>query len=537
MRWSAQELSVDQIDALPGLARLNNLVRSVRTPDFAGITFHEVLAKSALNRVPGGSPYMANSWTINPYRGCSHACAYCVSPDTLILMADGRQQPLWSVNVGDEIYGTEAEGSSRRYVKTTVLAKWDTRKRAHRVTLAGGTELIASGDHRFLSERGWTYVRESRSGAAQGPSLMPDDTLMGLGCDDSRVRGVPRISERTLAIRPNIEGAAVSPGADLRVVQIEDLGHEMRMTDITTGTGDFIANGVISHNCFARTTHEYLDLDAGRDFDSEIIVKVNLVEVLEKELARPSWRGEPVMLGTNTDPYQRAEGRYRLMPGTIAALAAHGSPLSILTKGSLLRRDLPLLQAAAERVPVSLAMSIAVFDPELQQQVEPGAPSTAARLDTVRAATDAGFAVSVFLMPVLPFLTDSTSHLDRALGMIAESGATSVMYSSLHLRGSVKPWYMAWLERDHAELVPRYEELYRGGAYAPKDYRRWLAGRVGALIRKHGLERPRRTRIDSGTGLLTAVDTDPVRAHEASEVLLAAELSPAAAAALQPTLF
>jgi DNA repair photolyase len=320
-------------------------------------------------------------------------------------------------------------------------------------------------------------------------------------------------------------------------VTIEDLGDEMGMIDITTGTEDFVANGVISHNCFARTTHEYLDLDAGRDFDSEIIVKVNLVEVLDKELAKPSWRGEPVMLGTNTDPYQRAEGRYRLMPGVIAALAAHGSPMSILTKGSLLRRDLPLLRAAAERVPVSLAMSIAVFDPELQQQVEPGTPTTAARLETVRAAVEAGFAVSVFVMPVLPFLTDSTSHLDRALGMIAESGATTVMYSSLHLRGSVKPWYMAWLERDHPELVPRYEELYRGGAYAPRQYRQWLAGRVRPLIRKHGLERPPRSRVDTGTGLLRAVGPDPVLFREGSDGLLAAELSPEAAATLQPTLF
>ncbi len=126
--------------------------------------------------------------------------------------------------------------------------------------------------------------------------------------------------------------------------------------------------------CFARNTHSYLDLDAGKDFDSQIIVKVNVVEVLRRELAKPSWGRHPVALGTNTDPYQRAEGRYQLMPGIIDALAESGTPFSILTKGSLLRRDLTLLATAHERVPVELAMSIAVYDDELQQSVEPGTP-------------------------------------------------------------------------------------------------------------------------------------------------------------------
>ncbi len=206
MRWSGQELGAEESSALPGLVRLSNLVRTVQTPEFAGIRFHEVLAKTALNRVPGGSA-MPFGWTINPYRGCSHACAYC----------------------------------------------------------------------------------------------------------------------------------------------------------------------------FARKTHEYLDLDSGKDFDSEIIVKVNVAEILAKELRRPSWQRHPVALGTNTDPYQRAEGRYRLMPGIIAALADSGTPFSILTKGTLLRRDLPLLVEASEHVPVDLAMSIAIYDDELQQSIEPGTPTTTAR--------------------------------------------------------------------------------------------------------------------------------------------------------------
>ena len=202
VRWDGQRVDGAAADGatLPGLG-LAGLVRSVRTPEFAGVTFHEVACRSALNKVPAAST-MPFRWTVNPTRGCLHACTYC----------------------------------------------------------------------------------------------------------------------------------------------------------------------------YARPTHEYLDLDAGRDFETQIVVKTNVAEVLRAELARPSWRREHVALGTNTDPYQRPEGRYRLMPGIIEALAASGTPLSILTKGPLLRRDLPLLQRAAQSVPVGIGVSLAVLDPALQQSVEPGTP-------------------------------------------------------------------------------------------------------------------------------------------------------------------
>jgi DNA repair photolyase len=329
VRWSNQELGVDEPSTLPGLARLNNLVRSVRTPEFAGITFHEILAKSALNKIPGSTDtkagYLPFGWTINPYRGCSHACRYC----------------------------------------------------------------------------------------------------------------------------------------------------------------------------FARPTHTYLELDAGKDFDSEIIVKINLVDVLRRELGKPSWGHWPVALGTNTDPYQRAEGRYALMPGIIDALAESGSPFSILTKGTLLRRDLDRLADAAREVPVDLAMSIAVYDDELQQSVEPGTPTTAARLATVTAVREHGLDCAVFLMPILPYLTDTRAHLDEALERVREAGATSVLYTALHLKPGVKEWYLLWLEREHPELVQPYRAMYGDKTYPPKEYRTWLARKIDPLIRKHGLERGR---IDEGTG-------------------------------------
>ncbi|MGY1722334.1 Rv2578c family radical SAM protein [Blastococcus sp. SYSU DS0533] len=243
--------------------------------------------------------------------------------------------------------------------------------------------------------------------------------------------------------------------------------------------------------CFARRTHEWLELDSGRDFDRQVVVKTNLVEVLRRELARPSWHREHVALGTNTDPYQRAEGRYRLMPGIIEALAGSGTPFSVLTKGTLLRRDVPLLAAAARDVPVGLGVSIAIWDDDLHAALEPGAPAPRARLELVRALADAGLPCGVFLAPVMPGLTDSPEHLDAALGAIAAAGATGVTVIPLHLRPGAREWFMAWLRRAHPELVARYERLYARRAYVPAEYRTWLARQVAPLLARHGLDRQR----------------------------------------------
>ncbi|MET1051526.1 MAG: radical SAM protein [Mycetocola sp.] len=401
---------------------------------------------------------------------------YCLDPNTLILMANGREKPLRSVVVGDTVMGTQTIGQYRRYVATKVLASWSTVKRAYRITLADGTKITASADHRFLTERGWKFVRPSTDGT-QRPSLTADTELLGVGTRSSAKAGV------------DLVGRAVKSDADLRILSIDDLHTEIDMIDITTGTGDFIANGVVSHNCFARPTHTYLDFNAGDDFDNQVVVKVNVAEVLHKEVSKPSWGRHPVALGTNTDPYQRAEGRYSLMPGIIETLARSGTPLSILTKGTLLRRDLPLLAEVAQTVPVDLAMSIAIYDDELQKSIEPGTPSAKARLATVTAVRNAGLDCSVFLMPILPYLTDTKAHLDEALRRVAEAGGTSVLFSSLYLKPGVKPWFMHWLERQHPELVPKYRALYAKGSYAPKEYRQWLAARLSPMIRAHGLER------------------------------------------------
>ncbi|WP_280425220.1 Rv2578c family radical SAM protein [Nocardia carnea] len=239
--------------------------------------------------------------------------------------------------------------------------------------------------------------------------------------------------------------------------------------------------------CFARGSHEYLELDAGTDFDTQIVVKTNIAAVLRRELTRRSWHREQVALGTNTDPYQRAEGRYRLMPGIIRALTDSGTPFSILTKGTLLHRDLPLLSLAAREVPVHIGISLALLDPELQRGLEPGTPAPRARLDLVRACGDAGFAVDVMVAPVIPYLTDGRAQLDELFGELAAAGAASAVALPLHLRGSTRGWFLGWLAETHPALLRRYRQLYRRGATVAPEYASWLRERVDPLLREHGL--------------------------------------------------
>jgi DNA repair photolyase len=241
--------------------------------------------------------------------------------------------------------------------------------------------------------------------------------------------------------------------------------------------------------CFARQTHSYLELDTGHDFDSQIVVKINLASVLRRELARPNWSREHVAMGTNTDPYQRAEGRYRLMPDVIGALAASETPFSILTKGTLLSRDLPLLAEAARRVPVGISISLAVLDPELQPGLEPGTPTPRARLELIRRIREAGLPCGVLVAPILPGLTDSPERLEQIVEELAAAGATSISGVVLHLRPGAREWFFAWLERERPDLRPRYEQLYARGSNASLPYRRAVQQRLRAIVDRTLLER------------------------------------------------
>jgi len=432
------------------------------------MVFYEINAKSIINRVASGSQ-VPFGWTINPYRGCSHSCVYCLAGETPILMADGLTKPLSEVKVGDRVYGTEVRGRYRRYVLTDVLAHWQTVKPAIRIRLEDGTTLVASPDHRFLTDRGWKYVTGTAPGPGQRPYMTVRNRLLGFGAAELR------------------DSAPIRSSARLQITAIEPLGVEMPMFDITTGTGDFIADGVVSHNCFARNTHTYLDFDSGRDFDTQVVVKVNAGAVLRRELAARRWGGHHIAMGTNVDVYQRAEGRYRLMPDIIKALRDFANPFSILTKGTLILRDLDLLREAAAVTDVGISFSVGFVDEAVWRAVEPGTPSPSRRLDAVHTLTEAGFDVGVLMAPILPGLTDTEESIDATVRAIAEAGAASVTPLPLHLRTGAREWYLAWLAREHPSLRARYAELYRAGAYLPTAEQRTITARVRIAARHYGI--------------------------------------------------
>ena len=636
--------------------------REVGIGEYRGLEFLHVRAKRIINEVGPKSPVPFN-YTINAYRGCSHACTFCLSPETPILMADGRTLPIALLSPGDRIYGTVRVGSYRRYAITTVLDKWTTMRRAHRVTLEDGTRLLASGDHRFLTGRGWKHVTGAEQGRARRPHLTCNNALLGTGrfahqpkrdddyrrgylcgmirgdghvghysydrpgrthgdvhrfrlalrdedaldrsadflstfgittrrfrfapaterhhemwairtsvraaveaiealivwpaleteqwakgflagvfdAEGSCSRGVFRISntdreiidrvtgamarlrfrvvvegpapnglknvrllggvkerlrffhttDPAISRKRSIEGAALKSGA-IRVVDIDDLGVEVPMYDITTGTGDFIADGVVSHNCFARPTHEYLGLDPSVDFDRVIVVKTNAVEKLRAELLPSRWGGHHIAMGTNTDPYQRAEGKYRLTRGIIEVLTEARNPFSILTKGTLVLRDLDLLVEAARHTDVELCFSIGTLDPEVWRATEPGAPHPRLRIEAVAKLNEAGVPCGVLVAPILPGLSDRDDQLDELIGACVDAGPRSISPVLLHLRPGVREHYLGWLSEAHPELMGRHTRMYRR-AYAPAEERKQVSARVHGLIAKHRRRAGRRT--------------------------------------------
>jgi DNA repair photolyase len=226
--------------------------------------------------------------------------------------------------------------------------------------------------------------------------------------------------------------------------------------------------------CFARPTHKYLDFNAGRDFEREIVVKVNVPEVLRTELARPSWKGEHVALGTNTDPYQWVEGRYKLMPGIWEAFRDFANPCSVLTKSPLVLRDLKLLQEINEVAPVSANLSVPTLDEKAWRATEPHTPNPRARLEAVAELNRAGIPTGVLIAPLMPGINDSPEQVERILEIATEAGATSIGGIALHLRGEVRGIFFNWLETHRPDLIPRYEQLYARGAYAPPAERQRL---------------------------------------------------------------
>jgi DNA repair photolyase len=472
VRWESQTIEHQEAArggqvSLPGIQ--DAVIRHFDAPEALDMRFHEIRTKSALNRVPGTR--LPFNWTVNPYRGCSHACAYCVGGDTPVLMADGSRRAIAELDSGDRIVGTVGG----RFAETDVRARWATVKPAYLVLLADGTELVASGDHRFLTPGGWRHVK--CGGGEDRPHLRIGSRLLGTGAGRAAV--ARRRSGSVATREPDVTGGRLATADGLAVVAIEPIGR-MELYDITTGTGDFLADGVVSHNCFARPTHEYLDMDAGRDFEREIVVKVNVPEVLRAELARPSWRGEHVALGTNTDPYQWVEGRYRLMRGIWEVLRDAANPCSILTKSPLVLRDLDLLLEIAERTEVSACLSVPTLDEKAWRATEPHTPHPKARLEAVAELNRAGIPTGILIAPLMPGINDAPEQVERIVELATEAGAVHIGGQTLFLRGSVRDVFFGFLRQHRPDLVTRYERLYAKSAYLPDAQRRSIELAAGA---------------------------------------------------------
>lgn len=620
------------------------------------------------------SPDVGFDVSLNPYRGCSQGCAYCLHGDTPILMADGTLRELALLRRGDRIYGTVRKGRYRRYIKTVVLAHWVTRKSAFRITLEDGTTLVASGDHRFLTERGWKYVTGRNHGAARRPHLTTNNALMGVGAlgpgcrpsDDYRSgylcgvirgdghlathdwsrngrsgrlyqfrlamtdtialdrtarflkrfgvetqpflfhdgadgrkvihairaqristferikqliewrkeattewsagflaglfdaegsysQGVLRISNTDEAIvdttvrsmrrlgfdctverqicnrsRPistvrlrggleahlrffhrvdpaikrkrNIAGRALKSQSRLGVLSVEPIGQRM-LYDITTGTGDFIANGVVSHNCYARPTHEYLGFSAGLDFETKVLVKAEAPQLLRAELMKKSWRPQPIAFSGVTDAYQPAERRLRITRGCVEVLAEFRNPVVVVTKSHLVTRDVDLLGELAGHHAARVMLSVTTLDPELARKMEPRAATPERRLDAIAKLSEAGIQAGALVGPVIPGLTDH--ELPTILEAAAAAGAQTASYILLRLPHGVKELFADWLERNFPDrkekVMSRVREVRSGKLNDPRfrsrmrgegPYAEHIRSMFEVAKRRHGLDRP-----------------------------------------------
>lgn len=238
--------------------------------------------------------------------------------------------------------------------------------------------------------------------------------------------------------------------------------------------------------CFARPTHTYLGFGPGRDFEREIVVKVNAPEVARAELSRPRWGREHVAMGTNTDPYQWVESRYRLMPAIWEALRDSATPASVLTKSPLLLRDADLMVAAGERAPVHADLSIPTWDERAWRETEPHTPSPRARMEAVAELNRRGIPTGILVAPLMPGINDAPGQLAPLLDAAAEAGAVHVGGIGLHLRGETRGVFLDWLRSARPDLADLYDELYEGGAYLPPHERQRLA----RLIRGAAADRP-----------------------------------------------
>ena len=271
--------------------------------------------------------------------------------------------------------------------------------------------------------------------------------------------------------------------------------------------------------CFARPTHAYLGLGMGEDFERKIVVKVNAVERLASELRSPRWTGDPIAMGTNTDPYQKAEGKYHLTQGIVRVLAEAGNSFSILTKSTLVLRDLELLADAARRTQVRLALSIGSIDREVWRLTEPGTPPPDKRLEAVRRLTDAGVRCSVLIAPVLPGLSDSDDQLREVAAACLQKGAVSVSPVALHLRPGVREHYLVWLAQARPDLLELYAQRFPKGSYQPRAEQHRIAEVVREVVDSTGRSYRRRRQSGNLPPLRESSPAPAVRARPGAEQL------------------
>jgi DNA repair photolyase len=248
--------------------------------------------------------------------------------------------------------------------------------------------------------------------------------------------------------------------------------------------------------CYVRAFERRADRPSDERYGTSIRVKVNVAEVLRKELARPSWEGETVAVGAATDPYQPAEGRYRLTRGCIEAFAEASNPFSLITRGPMIVRDLDVLTEAARRAKVSITFSIPTLDEDVWRKTEPSTAHPRQRLRAVRELVEAGIKVGVGMAPILPGISDHPDQLREVVKAAREAGATGVWTNVLFLRPGTREHFLEQLARDWPEQFEHYRELYKGRAYLRSAETKPLREQVEALAREYGVRDRRANPLD-----------------------------------------
>jgi DNA repair photolyase len=240
--------------------------------------------------------------------------------------------------------------------------------------------------------------------------------------------------------------------------------------------------------CFARPTHEFLGYDAGRDFETRIVVKMNAADVLREQLRKPSWQRELIVLGTACDPYQQAELKYEITRKMMRVFIEFAQPVHMLTKSPSVLRDIELWSRLAEVADAQVAFSVPTLDEAVWRKTEPETAKPTKRLEAMRQLVDAGIPCGVMLAPIIPGITDTPESIEAVVRAAADSGASFVAPNVLNLKPGTKEWFMPVLREAYPHLEGKYERYYKG-TYAPKDYTREVVTLVGEIRAKYGLDR------------------------------------------------